>query len=663
MTGSQFWLQSRRKSPMLPHHQGACMGRKEKLLKGLQERPGDPIAKTIRSLSPRLYQIITLHNGIAGSPGLSIEEVATRLNISPEEAAENERKGVRQLRHPATSKVIAEAIQQADVEIWNLLVTQANVVYKASLKEKEGQLPGEFRIGIKCVYGSVLQWLERHASQTRLAWYRTEFSKEDLFRTIRGLKKLPKHTVMPISLNRAARLLDVEMPLFRQALALSVNRFVSTLGYLIPRPIGSRALRAVRLHTLLIENQPSPFMTLDQLYSRYVAEYADDDPSVRDLVNAMFDHQHLVMMLGHMGFYGIMPDMHDLAPEDVKDTLLFDPIYDKEATCFFKKPKDGTSKTEIIKAIVEEKGISNIVEIADEFVRRKGDPDLRNVVPQILSQSGEFIQLSPSVYGLWEARKDLDLFRVSCDVLLTKSDIRWYVMARYAGEPLTTFPLWTPAMEMKWCAWAEKYAVNPGRKRLFQSLLHVVEPRQWPADDSEKAYWLRLKEWMGHYFLARQCKYALWDNETTLMDLAKLVISTCETRSMNWIRANRTIGRYSFEDRSITHLSLLIALGVIIPTDHWQKPHPIGPKAPAMKADILKAIKERDPFRWEDGIGFEFKTRLQHLPDGFNFGWVSPSDFQTLLKKMFEDTPEADAEITLGASTSVDNVPAQLSLF
>jgi hypothetical protein len=49
MTGSQFWLQSRRKSPMLPHHQGACMGRKENLLKGLQERPEDAIAKTIRS--------------------------------------------------------------------------------------------------------------------------------------------------------------------------------------------------------------------------------------------------------------------------------------------------------------------------------------------------------------------------------------------------------------------------------------------------------------------------------------------------------------------------------------------------------------------------------------------------------------------------------------
>jgi len=648
---------------MLPHHQGACMGRKEKLLKGLQERPEDAIATTIRSLSPRLYQIITLHNGIAGSTGLSIEEVASRLNISPEKAVEYERKGVRQLRHPATGKVIAEAIRQAAVEIWNLLVTQANVVYKASLKEKEGQLPGEFRVGIKCVYGSVSQWLDRYASQTRLAWYCTDFSKEDLFRTIGSLKKLPERTVMPVSLNRAARLLDVEMPLLRQALALSVNRFVSTLGYLIPRPTGSRALRAVRLHTILIGNQPSPFMTLDQLYSRYVAEYADDDPSVRDLVNAMFDHQHLVMMLGHMGFYGIMSEGDDNASEDVKAPFLFDPAYDKEATCFFKKPKDGTSKTEILKAIVKEKGISNVVEIMDEYVRREGDPDLRNAVTPILSQSGEFIQLSPSVYGLWEDRKDLDASRVSCDVLLTKSDIRWYVMARYAGEPLTTFPLWTPTMEMKWCAWAEKYAVNPGRKRLFQSLLHVVEPRQWPADDSEKAYWLRLKEWMGHYFLARQCKYALWDNEPTLMDLAKLVISTCETRSMNWIRASRTIGRYSFEDRSITHLSLLIALGVILPTDHWQKPHPIGPKAPAMKADILKTIKDNDPFCWEDGIGFEFKTRLRNLPDDFNFGWVSPSDFQALLKKMFEKTTEADAEITLGASASVDDVPAQLSLF
>ncbi len=117
------------------------MGQKEKLLKRLQERPEDAIAKTIRSLSPRLYKIITLHNGIAGSAGLSIEEVATRLSISPEKAAEYERQAVRQLRHPATGKVIAEA----------------------------------------------------------------------------------------------ARLLDVEMPLLRQALALSVNRFVSTLGYLRTR--------------------------------------------------------------------------------------------------------------------------------------------------------------------------------------------------------------------------------------------------------------------------------------------------------------------------------------------------------------------------------------------------------------------------------------------
>lgn len=639
------------------------MGRKEKQLKSVQGRPEDAIAKTIDSLSPLLCKIITLHNGIAGSAGLSIEEVAARLNISPEKAAEYERKGLRQLRHPATGKVIAEAIQQANFEIWNLLVTQANVVYKASLKEKEGHLPGEFRIGIKCVYGSVLQWLERHASQTRLAWYRTEFSKEDLFRTIGGLKRLPKHTSMPFSLKRAARLLDVEMPLLRQALALSVNRFVSTLGYLIPRPIGSRALRAVRLHTILIGNQPSPFMTLNQLYSRYIAEYADDDPSVRDLVNAMFDHQHLVMMLGHMGFYGIMPDVDDHAPEDVKDPFHFDPVYDKEATCFYKKPKDDTSKIEILKAIVEEKGISNLVEIADEFVRQKGDPDLRKVVPQILSQSGEFIQLSPSVYGLWEARKNLDVIRVACDVLLSKSEIRWYVMARYAGEPLSAFPLWTPTMEMKWCAWAEKHAVNPGRKRLFQSLLHVVEPRQWPADDTEKAYWLRLKEWMGHYFLASQCRHALWDNEPSLMEIAKLVIFTCETRSMNWIRASRTIGKYAFDARSITHLSLLIALGVILPTNHWQKPHPIGPQAPAMKGDILKAFKENDPFRWEDGIGLELKTRLQQLPDDFNLGWVSPSDFQTLLEKMFEETMEAEAKITPDAIPSLDDIPAQLSLF
>ena len=80
--------------------------------------------------------------------------------------------------------------------------------------------------------------------------------------------------------------------------------------------------------------------------------------------------------------------------------------------------------------------------------------NLNQQIAAIVAGSHELLQVAPTVYALGETHGNLDPQSAQAEMLLTKSDLRWYVMSRHAGEPMNTFPLWTPAMESMWSRWA-----------------------------------------------------------------------------------------------------------------------------------------------------------------------------------------------------------------
>jgi len=627
--------------------------------------PKELIRKALRSLNDRLFQIVSLHYGLDGISPLSFEEMSLQMGLPTETLVGYEKKAVRRLRHPSTAKLIVQAIEKADQDIWRFLSSVENVVYKQTLVQTTTRLPAEYFIGIRCLYDSVSNWADHNARQNKIAWFRSEFSKEILLQTSGRLKRLHKRVPLPITFQRAAQVLNIEERLVRQAVAISTNRLSTYNGYIAPQPVGARKLRALRLHTIFREMHPDGVLTVQELLTEYLQKYSDDDAIARDVAFAMIDNSHMFISLGHMGWYPILhEDEKTFDPEEIA----YEGITSEEiATCFYKKAKDGTSSLEVVREIVRSKGICKPIEIAEE-VKAKTEVSLSNIqIPQILAQNFDFVQVSPSVYALEETLNSLDTSRADSDVLLTRSDIRWYVIARYAGEPMNTFPFWTPVMEWKWCRWAEKSITNPEKSRLYRSLLFVVDPQRWPITDEEKAYWSRIKQWTEHYSLKYDSKHPLWKIGPPLMDFLALAICTCETGSMNWIKANRTIGKHAFDQHSIIHLSLLIGLGIVLQADHWQKPHGIGPNAGIIKSQLMEFVRQCKPISWKSVYGAELLKRLRQVSTKQDMGWVSQSEFSQLLEKLDGTSAEDDLILHEDDRQLRDRIskkaPKQLNLF
>ncbi len=583
-------------------------------------------------MNDKLFQIISLHYGLDGIAPLSLEEMSLQMGLPTETLVNDEKKAVRLLRHPTTAKLMVQAIEKADQDIWHFLSSVENVVYKQTLAQTTTNLPGEYSIGIRCLYDTVSSWADHNAWQNKIAWFRSEFSKEILLQTSGRLKRLHKRVPLPITFQRAAQVLNIEERLVRQAVALSINRLSTYNGYIAPQPIGARKLRALRLHTIFREMRSDDVLTVQELLTEYLQKYSDDDAIARDVVFAMIDNSHMFISLGHMGWCPILhEDEKTFDPEEIVSEEI---ASEELATCFYKRPKDGTSSLEVVREIVRSRGICRPIEIAEE-VKAKTEVSMPNSqIPQILAQNFDFVQVSPSVYALEETLNNLDPSTADSDALLTPADIRWYAIARYAGEPMNTFPFWTPVMEWKWCQWAEKSITNPAKTRLYRSLLFVVDPQRWPITDEEKAYWIRIKQWTGHYFLKYDSKHPLWKTSPPLMDFLALAICTCETGSMNWIKVNRTIGHYAFDQHSIIHLSLLIGLGIVLPTDHWQKSHEIGPNAGIIKSELMELVRQCKPVSWKSVYGAELLKRLRQVSAKQSIGWVSQSEFSQLLEKL-----------------------------
>ena len=104
--------------------------------------------------------------------------------------------------------------------------------------------------------------------------------------------------------------------------------------------------------------------------------------------------------------------------------------------------------------------------------------------------------------------RNIDPVLAKSDLLLNYRDCRQYIMGRYAGEPMNSFPLWTPAMERKWCFWAK----NESDPQLYQSLLYIADPNLWPAPDSEKEKWKEKRSGMGAIILNYQLRFRSGEN-------------------------------------------------------------------------------------------------------------------------------------------------------
>jgi hypothetical protein len=151
---------------------------------------------------------------------------------------------------------------------------------------------------------------------------------------------------------------------------------------------------------------------------------------------------------------------------------------------------------------------------------------------------------------------------------------------------------------------------------------------------SDKVIWQEIKKWNSSYYLRHDCKHRIWSKIPPLRELLALSVCISRTAGMNWIRVNRAAGYYLFDQHSITHLAIMIALGALKSTDHWQNPHQIGPAADYLFKKLMDAFQADPTSNWDSDVGLELRKHLLDIAADQDLGWVNVEDLALLSKTL-----------------------------
>jgi hypothetical protein len=624
------------------------------------QTPEQLISRAIDTLEIDIKQVLILCNGIGQTPGLPYEELEHQTGQPIECLIAMEKKAIRRLRHPSVAKWIVKAVKKADDTIWQAMANEDNVVYKDdSNRQLIAGLPGELLIGVKCLYDNISNWLDHHSYQNPIAWYRSEYPEEVIVATTQKLIDQKERIQMPIPFQWLVEHLNVESRLLKKVLALSKNKISTYRGYVCKFRFRSRTVRAIRIHLMFCHRHPNKILPLEQIHAEYVETYSDDDAVLADIILSMADNPHMFVRLGSLGWSNIMD--HFAKDPNMEKNIPFDlqlPKKDK-SHFFFKRPDFDSFMLDAIKDFVRKRGMVRPVEVKT-YIREnyKDRINESTQITPIVSSAPDLFQVAPTLYALRETHSRLDPQSAATKLLLNKSDLRWYIISRHAGEPMHTFPLWTPKMEYMWSVWAQKNATNPAKSRLFQSLMAVADPNCWPVPEEERTAWLATQKWNNSYYLSHPCKHHIWTKIPPLRDFLALLIGLQELGDMNWIRVNRVAGYYLFDQHSITSLAILIAIEALKPTNHWQLPHQIGPMAKELLKTMTDTFQLDPKTDWDSDVGSQLINQLMGRISRSDLGWVSSSDLALLAKTLLGEPVEKKDEPPSVDSSS----PKQLEL-
>jgi hypothetical protein len=269
----------------------------------------------------------------------------------------------------------------------------------------------------------------------------------------------------------------------------------------------------------------------------------------------------------------------------------------------------------------------------EAFRQQVGDRYTVSSVWVALATDGGYRRVAPGVYDLTERARELDPVTATSKLLLTQPDCRLYVQARYAGEPMGAFPLWTPAMERDWCWWAERMRYT----KLLDSLLFVAEPAAWPAAESEKTLWLWKKRVMGRFRLDLRPRYPKRSQLPTPRDLLAVMTCAGQRGTTNWLIVNRITGERLHQHAAATSLAILVAAECLAAPADWRRAHDVGPRMEAVAAELSEEMHRTGSLGWDRGAAGALLERLPQALDRAPLGWVQRRPLEQLVELLREE--------------------------
>ncbi len=604
--------------------------------------PAQRIAQVVRSLGGEEAQVLELLYGFGSHPSHELQEVARALQL-PEDAVLKVAGGaLKKLRQPGSLRIMSQALDDGVSEMWEALVGPDELLFKAEwTRTLETRLPGEFQLALRVLDLGLHSWLQVHAHELAKAWYRGAYDGGTVEAAMERVSRLREEINLPLPIQRVAEHLGMEKKLLILAVKVGESAAIHK-GYLTFSPYGTREVCAIELHQLFALRYGGKFVKAGQLLEDHRRHFSKDCMTLEYLEMVLYAHPHLFIQVGEEGWACVGGSGEDWSYlhcgsgplQSLANGLGHRPSILK---------KRGSSRPDSLDFLREalKSGPLHASALVDRFKGSFGREVTVKLLSALVQTSHEVVLAAPEIYMLREHLEDLAMMESASERLMSLRFCRVYALGRYAGEPADAYPLWGHLGEEKLCRWAQIHA----SRKLFASLLAVVDPKRWNAPQSLVDLWSFKKSCIGRRFhLLRAIKPVAAARLPTLEDVLCASLAARQRGYVNWLRIQRMVDgrlmeRLSDESAS-SILAILIGLGVAMPAEHWQKPHLPGPRMDEVVQLLMGHLGRSGVIYWEEPAGAQLLERLKELSAKEwreeSLGWVHRDYFRALIQALSE---------------------------
>ncbi len=598
------------------------------------------IAQAVCEVEGEESRVLELLYGFGSRPRHTPSQVARLLHVPEDKIPAMSRAALKKLKRSRTLRTLSHALERGVSEMWGALAGPDGLLFKDELGEAiETRLPGEFQVALRTMDQELLAWLQTHAFEASTAWYRGPHDPETLKGAMDQVNGMEDEIKLPSPIQMACRHLAMEADLLILAVKLGARAAVHK-GYVVPSSYGMREVRAIELHLLLRERHGERSVKAGQALEDYNAQCPNDPMSLEYCEMLLYSNPHLFLQVGEMGWMCVGGPEGDFSYLHCgpKPALSVTAGFLSRSSVLKKHERAKPHSLDFLREALA-RGPLHASELVTRFKSSYGREVTLKLLSALIQTSHEVVMAAPEIYTLREHLEDPAAMESALDRLMSVRLCRLYALGRYAGEPAHAYPLWEHLGEERLCRWAETH----GSRKLFASLLAVVNPREWTAPEPFKNQWSFKKSCIGRRFhLLSEIQQGVPVRPPNLDEVLSVALFTRHLGYTNWLRVQKIVSGKLMERRSDHHapplLALLVGLGVLKPCGHWQGAHFAGPQTDSVIQLLASHLCRRGSIYWEEKVGAPLIERLQEVcakpGKEETLGWVTGEYLQSLIHSL-----------------------------
>ena len=591
----------------------------------------DCIVFAMQELDQRSSEVIRGRYGLGGKRQI-LEDLGRVLGVTRERVRQIETKALRSMRG-RVEPTLPQAMLANGEEHWEAITRGDGYLLASKSEERTRGLSPWFLLALDLRGIGVRDWLNEFAQRVEGGWIASTWGVEQLNVVRERVSARLTKTRLPCALAELVRgeVRDVAVA----AIALSGFGLYGT--YVVGGRVPRRLRRALRLHATLVARGRCTGVI--ELLRSYRSSTPTDSCSTRDCEIVMRDHTHLFLEVTEgcwagLGLGGEVP------VERSTTSAPGEPDAQKRPLVRAANVGRTTVRT-IVAAELRRRGPSRLAELtarADDFL--PAGRSAHSIGATMIQYKDIFRRVLPGVYALPDQVPSLDeMLAVPPPYVLRKEQARLYALARRAGEPWGTFPLWLPETEYLLCQWAKRR----GDTELLRSLLAVAQMSYWPSGIDQEG-WRQIAKTHGHFSL-----HFPFRGKALAAPKLDLVFAAClyvrDRNHLSWMSANRILRRRTDEHWSAGLLAVLVALGALTPefTD-WQSSHRPAHGLRELLLHLEAGHRSQQGLEWASSLGQALADEA--LIEQRSSGWVTTR----VIRQVFRDVIMRDKSTAGGVN-------------